>query len=64
MSSTPLGPLKSREAVSPVLPDELVRNRGVVALVQFLLCTASEHLRSHRGYQWSSPCDWNRVSGP
>jgi hypothetical protein len=35
MSSTPLGPLKSREAVSPVLPDELVRNRGVVAWSSF-----------------------------
>ena len=35
MSSTPLGPLKSREAVSPVLPDELVRNRGVIAWSSF-----------------------------
>jgi hypothetical protein len=35
MSSTPLEPLKSHEAVAPVLADELVRNRGVIAWSSF-----------------------------
>ena len=35
MSSTPLEPLKSHKAVGPVLADELVRNRGVIAWSSF-----------------------------
>ena len=35
MSYTPLEPLKSHEAVGPVLADELVRNRGVIAWSSF-----------------------------
>src|SRR5580700_10540768 len=35
MSSTPFEPLKSRDAAAPLLPDELVRNRGVIACSSF-----------------------------
>jgi hypothetical protein len=35
MSSTPLEPIKSRGAASPMLPEELVRNRGVIAWSSF-----------------------------
>jgi hypothetical protein len=35
MSSTPLEPIKSPETAAPILPDELVRNRGVIAWSSF-----------------------------
>jgi hypothetical protein len=35
MSSTPFEPLKSRDAAAPLLPDDLVRNRGVIAWSSF-----------------------------
>ena len=35
MSSTPLEPIKSPESAAPILPDELVRNRGVIAWSSF-----------------------------
>jgi hypothetical protein len=36
MSSTPLEPIKSQESAAPMVPDELVRNRGVIAWSSFL----------------------------
>jgi hypothetical protein len=36
MSSTPLEPVKSQKSVAPMVPDELVRNRGVIAWSSFL----------------------------
>ena len=36
MSSTPLEPIKSQESATPMVPDELVRNRGVIAWTSFL----------------------------
>lgn len=35
MSSTPLEPIKSAETAAPMLPEELVRNRGVIAWSSF-----------------------------
>jgi hypothetical protein len=35
MSSTPLEPIKSPESATPMVPDELVRNRGVIAWTSF-----------------------------
>jgi hypothetical protein len=35
MSSTPLEPINSPESATPILPDELVRNRGVIAWSSF-----------------------------
>src|ERR1700761_8666428 len=35
MSSTPLEPIKSPDTAAPILPDELVRNRGVIAWSSF-----------------------------
>jgi hypothetical protein len=35
MSSTPLEPIKSRDAGAPMVPDELVRNRGLIAWSSF-----------------------------
>jgi hypothetical protein len=35
MSSTPFESIKSPEAVAPVVPEELVRNRGVIAWSSF-----------------------------
>jgi|SRR5579859_3305353 len=35
MSSTPIEPVKSAETAAPVLPEELVRNRGVIAWSSF-----------------------------
>src|SRR3984885_9915317 len=36
MSSTPLEPINSPESATPIVPDELVRNRGVIAWTSFL----------------------------
>jgi hypothetical protein len=36
MSSTPLEPINSHENAAPMVPDELVRNRGVIAWSSFL----------------------------
>ena len=36
MSPTPLEPIKSQKNVGPMVPDELVRNRGVIAWSSFL----------------------------
>jgi hypothetical protein len=36
MSFTPLEPIKSQKSVAPMVPDELVRNRGVIAWSSFL----------------------------
>jgi hypothetical protein len=36
MSSTPLEPIKSQESAIPLVPDELARNRGVIAWSSFL----------------------------
>jgi hypothetical protein len=36
MSSTPLEPIKPQESATPMVPDELVRNRGVIAWSSFL----------------------------
>ena len=35
MSSTPIEPIKSRDAAAPILPEELVRSRGVIAWSSF-----------------------------
>jgi hypothetical protein len=35
MSSTPLEPIKPRDAATPILPDELVRHRGLIAWSSF-----------------------------
>jgi hypothetical protein len=35
MSSTPLEPIKSAETAAPMVPEELVRNRGVIAWSSF-----------------------------
>ena len=35
MPSTPLEPIKSAETAAPMLPEELVRNRGVIAWSSF-----------------------------
>src|ERR1700730_13447484 len=35
MSSTPLQPIKSQDTSAPMVPDELVRNRGVIAWSSF-----------------------------
>jgi hypothetical protein len=35
MSSAPLEPIKSQETAVPIVPDELVRNRGVIAWSSF-----------------------------
>jgi hypothetical protein len=35
MSSTPLEPINSHETAAPILPEELVRNRGVIAWSSF-----------------------------
>ena len=36
MSSTPLGPVNSHETAAPIVPDELVHSRGVIAWSSFL----------------------------
>jgi hypothetical protein len=35
MSSTPIEPIKSAETTAPMMPEELVRNRGVIAWSSF-----------------------------
>lgn len=37
MPSTPLQPIESNEAVAPLLPDEIVRSRGVIAWSSFFM---------------------------